>query len=139
MNDYTKAYTEVYYAINNFDEESKSKVPNEFIEFIKSKMNLKYAPIDNSEISEEAKAILSVVYSEYICSDSEKKNWDKLDELFEKSVNSQNSMNRDEFEFGNKKTQEKAEHTEIAVIDNKSRISKILDKIKSFFKSIWRK
>lgn len=139
MDDYTKAYTEVFYMINNFEENIKSKIPNEFMDFLRSKMNLKYVPIDDNSISEEAKAILSVVYSEYICSDEEKDKWDDLDELYLKSISVSAKQEAKQLEFHHKETDEKIDNTEISIVEEKSKITKLLEKIKKFFKSIWRK
>ena len=134
MEDYTKAYTEVYYAINNFDESLKSKIPEEFLTYVKNRMNLKYTPID-SEISEEAKAILSVVYSEYLCSADEKKKWDELDRLFQKS---QETSGVKVIEY-NKKEESKTENLELAVVNKKNKLYSLFEKIKNVFKSLWRK
>ena len=65
MENYARAYTEVYYAINNFEDNLKTKIPEEVLDFFRNRMDLKYTPVD-SEMSEEAKSILSVVYSEYL-------------------------------------------------------------------------
>ncbi|MBR2704202.1 MAG: hypothetical protein IKE91_01900 [Clostridia bacterium] len=134
MTDYSKAYTEVYYAINNFDDNLKAKVPEEFIDYVKSKMDLMYAPID-TEMSEEAKAILSVVYSDYLCEEGEKHTWDELDELFRK----QEAVSNQVMVENERPKETVVENKEIAVIEKKSKISRIFDKIKTFFKTIWRK
>ena len=134
MEDYTKVYTEVYYAINNFDDELKSKVPDEFLTYLRNRMNQKYAPVD-SEISEEAKAILSVVYSEYLCSAEEKKKWDELDNLFQKSE--QLSENKP-VEF-NRKEETATESKELVVVNKQNKLFSFFEKIKTFFKALWRK
>ena len=140
MDDYTKAYTEVFYMINNFEEDIKSKIPNEFMDFLKSKMNLKYAPVDDNSISEEAKAILSVVYSEYLCSGKEKEKWDNLDELYQKSISisAKQEAKQSEFYHKEKETEEKSDNKEIAIVEEKGKLTKIFKKIKKFFSSIWR-
>lgn len=133
MEDYAKAYTEVYYAINNFSDELKSKVPKEFINFISNKMDLKYTPVD-SEISEEAKAILSVVYSEYLCTSEEKHAWDELDNLFKK----QDELSKREVVRFNKEEKEINEDKELMVCKEKSWISSFFEKIRIFFRMLWR-
>lgn len=141
MDDYTKAYTEVLYIINNLEEDIKSKIPNEFMDFLKSKMNLKYAPIDENSISEEAKAILSVVYSEYLCSGEEKEKWDNLDGLYQKSISisAKQKAKQPELYHKEKETEEKSDNKEIMIVEENSKLTKILKNIKKFFKSIWRK
>ena len=133
MEDYRNAYTEVYYAINNFDDELKSKIPEEFLTYVRDRMNSRYAPVD-SEMSEEAKAILSAVYSEYLCSDEEKKKWDELDNLFKKSENTQKSK-----AFETKKENVVSESKEITIVNKQSKLFNFFEKIKTFFKALWRK
>ena len=101
---------------------------------MKSKMDLMYAPID-TEMSEEAKAILSVVYSDYLCEEGEKHTWDELDELFRK----QEAVSNQVMVENERPKETVVENKEIAVIEKKSKISRIFDKIKTFFKTIWRK
>ena len=138
MENYARAYTEVYYAINNFEDNLKTKIPEEVLDFFRNRMDLKYTPVD-SEMSEEAKSILSVVYSEYLCSSEEKLKWDELDEVFKK----QESVAK--YEGIKPKNEVVSENDgvernkEITVIEKKSAISQLFSRIKTFFKTLWRK
>ena len=84
MEEYEKSFTEVYYIINQMDDSLKKKIPKQVIETIFDKMDKGYIPLGN-ELSEEGKALLSVIYSEYLCTDQEKKRWDELDSMYYES------------------------------------------------------
>ncbi|MBQ3408059.1 MAG: hypothetical protein IJH12_02495 [Clostridia bacterium] len=139
MDNYGKAYTEVYYAINNFSDELKSKIPEDIINIIGNSMDTKYVPI-NSDMSEEARAILSIIYSDFLCTNEEKKIWSELDTLYKKSIktNSYKGIEFNRRNYNSTREDNKDESTAIAVIDKKSRIFGILKKIKRFLKSLWR-
>ena len=139
MDNYGKAYTEVYYAINNFSDELKSKIPEDIINIIGNSMDTKYVPI-NSDMSEEAIAILSIIYSDFLCTNEEKKIWSELDTLYKKSIktNSYKGIEFNRRNYNSTREDNKDESTAIAVIDKKSRIFGILKKIKRFLKSLWR-
>ncbi len=139
MDEYAKAYTEVFYMINNFEGNIKSKIPNEFMNFLKGKMDLKYTPIGTDNISEEAKAILSVVYSEYICSDAEKEKWNNLDEIYQKSISVEQTKNQLDFYRKSKENEERNKNTGITRIEEKSKLVTVLERIKTIFRSMWRK
>ena len=74
----TKAYTEVYYIINEMSEELKSFIPEKIIQNIKSKINIDYEfnlqnkDIEEVELLEDTEKILSVLYSDYLATEEEK-------------------------------------------------------------------
>ena len=81
---------ELNYIIENMDEEIRNRIPLSIRREIKSKMsdNLEMLLKDYEleDFSEETKAYLSVLYSEYVCLEkTEKDKWRKIDELFETS------------------------------------------------------
>lgn len=83
--EYKKAFTEVYYFVNQLREELIEKIPEEVIDNIAKRMDKSYIP-DRANMSQAGKAILSVIYSEYLCSDSQKRKWDEIDELYLKKI-----------------------------------------------------
>lgn len=74
----SKAYTEVYYIINQMSEELKSKIPEKFIKNIESKMDKDYEfymeddDYENAELLEDTEKILSVIYTDYLATEEER-------------------------------------------------------------------
>lgn len=74
----SKAYTEVYYIINQMSEELKSKIPEKFIKNIESKMDKDYDfymeddDYENTELLEDTEKILSVIYTDYLATEEER-------------------------------------------------------------------
>lgn len=74
-----KAYTQAYCVLQMLSEEDKKKIPEKLIEAIKSKMDNEYQFEVDTEDEEEPKLlvdtekILSVVYTDYLATDEEKK------------------------------------------------------------------
>lgn len=74
-----KAYTEVYNIINLMSDEYKEKIPNNIIEAIRYKMDKSYdfnIDIDNIEnivLMEDTEKILSVIYTDYLSSQHERR------------------------------------------------------------------
>lgn len=81
-----KAYTEVFYIINEMSEELRSKIPSEIIKNIENKMDRNYKfniedDIENAELLEDTEKILSVLYTDYFATDEEReviKNKEKM-------------------------------------------------------------
>lgn len=72
-----KAYTEVFYIINEMSEELRSKIPSEIIKNIENKMDRDYEfnienDIENVELLEDTEKILSVLYTDYLATDEER-------------------------------------------------------------------
>lgn len=75
-----RAYTEVYWIINQMSDELKSKIPTNVIHAIKDRMDLDYKfniyeedDIEEIDLLDDTEKILSVLYSDYIATDDEKK------------------------------------------------------------------
>ena len=81
MDNYAKDLTEVYYIINKLQLDLKEKIPKDLIEIIREKMDKKYIPIGR-DISDRASAMLSVIYSDYICEGEEKSRWERFDSSY---------------------------------------------------------
>lgn len=75
----SKAYTEVNFIINEMDSELSNKIPRDIKEMIRKKMDKNYEfCIENheweeKELLEDTEKILSVLYTDYIANDEEKK------------------------------------------------------------------
>lgn len=74
-----KAYTEVYRFIEMLPEELKRKIPDSLIKGIKNNMDTSYQfeiddeSLDDMELLEDTEKILSVIYTDYLASEDEKK------------------------------------------------------------------
>ena len=74
-----KAYTQAYCVLQMLSEEDKKKIPEKLIEAIKNKMDNEYQFEVDTDAEEEPKLlvdtekILSVVYTDYLATDEEKK------------------------------------------------------------------
>jgi len=139
----SNAYTELYYLIGNLENNLKEKIPCDIMEQIAKEMNKSFIP-DISNVSVEAKAMLSVIYSDYLCSPEENEKWKDLDRLYSNSVKiSQKSNivvneNENPNENTNSNNQTK-ETTDLVVVNNEGFLGKLLCKIKKLFNRIRRK
>ena len=142
--EYREAFTEVNEILKYFNKDLLKKIPKEFIENIKENMSTTYKVIyDNTKslneqnIKQETRAILSIIYRDYICDketkekiiQKDKKEWLELEEkkkeeyknteLFKSPIKNQNISN-DKY---------------LKVVEKQNIIIKIIEKIKE----IWRK
>lgn len=86
MNKQTVAITQLSYIISKMDPKIKHKIPFEVRKAISQKKDNSIIfyydeskPLYKQNILNETKSILSVLYSKYICSESEKKKWEEFD------------------------------------------------------------
>ena len=142
-NEYREAFTEVNEILKYLDKHLLKKIPKEFIENIKENMSKSYElKYDNTKglneqnLKQETRAILSVIYRDYICDDYTRKEIIKKDrkEWFELEQKKQ-SRN---IEFLNKKSidsQNTKENISLQIVKKQNIINKIMEVIKI----IWRK
>ena len=75
----SRAYTEVYNIINLLDEELKEKIPNNITKNIKDRMDRSYkchingVNIEEVELLKDTEKILSVIYTDYLATEEERK------------------------------------------------------------------
>ena len=142
--EYREAFTEVNEILKYFNKDLLKKIPKEFIKNIKENMSTTYKVIyDNTKslneqnIKQETRAILSIIYRDYICDketkekiiQKDRKEWLELEEkkkeeyknteLFKSPIKNQNISN-DKY---------------LKVVEKQNIIIKIIEKIKE----IWRK
>ena len=129
---YREAVSEVLEILQFADEEIINKIPLEVLKKLNSQKSITYIPkfketqkIEVEQISKKAKAILALLYRDYICTEEERKEFDK--QLVE--TNTQNQENMD---YSIKKFQKdtKIEFKNALPVEvKKNFIQKILDKI----------
>ncbi len=142
-NEYREAFTEVNEILKYLDEHLVKKIPKEFIDNIKENKSKSYElkydntkGLNENNLKMETRAILSVIYRDYICDDYIRKEIIKKDrkEWFELEQKKQ-SRN---IEFLNKKSidsQNAKENISLQIVKKQNIINKIIEKIKI----IWRK
>lgn len=86
-NVYKNAFKEVYYILQNTEEELINRVPQKFINFLENNMNKEYKinistniEIDKQNILPETENILALVYRSYWATDEEKIEFSNNDE-----------------------------------------------------------
>ena len=94
VKDYSRAFVELKEIIKYFDNDIKNKIPDELKQAINQVKQNGYhfvynekIPLYEQEILPETKSLLSILYSDYLCSIEEKKKWNKYD-LFEQQLES---------------------------------------------------
>lgn len=109
----SKAYTEVYYIINQMSDEMRSKIPDNIIKNIKARMDTKYMfsvpnnDFENVELLEDTEKILSVLYTDYFASEEERKvilNKEKL--IYDEKKNNEYKITKINDIFKNNKENE---------------------------------
>lgn len=86
--DYEEAISDVLYILKNSDDNILKKIPNRLIEFFEQNKSKTYIPdfdfdigIEKLNLKDKTKALLAVVYSDYLCSDTEREEYlKKLEE-----------------------------------------------------------
>jgi len=73
-----RAYTQVYWFINEMSDELKCKIPDKIIQNIRNRMDKEYefeidGNIEDIELMKDAEKILSVLYTDYIATEEERK------------------------------------------------------------------
>ena len=143
-NKFNIASTEVLYIIKYFFSTfSKSKIPDKFILFLKRNSIKGYKPkfdntknIEELQLSNETKSLLALVYRDYLCTDEEKQEFNKIlienDEEKQKELRKKYNVNSI---FKNSKEEKSKKTNNLPIEVNHSNLfKKIIDFIKQFFK-----
>lgn len=137
---YKKAYKELYEVICILTQDEISKIPQYIIENIKKKMDntYKFSIDKNKSILEqdlmpETQALIIELYQRYLSPEEEKEKWNKYNQMcYEKSELQKSKKYNPDNLF--KKKNIIPESNQLIVLENKSFIQKIIDKIKKTFK-----
>ncbi|MCM1230598.1 MAG: hypothetical protein NC489_10730 [Ruminococcus flavefaciens] len=85
---YPKSYTEVLELLKYFDEESLAKIPKEMIEVFENNCDRDYdfhldlnKPLDEQNLLQETRALIAVIYIDYLASPEERDEIRRRDEL----------------------------------------------------------
>ena len=141
---YCKSLVELNEIIKHMSLELQNKIPQEIKqEFIKN-MDKEYhftydktVSLEEQKIMPETQGLLSAIYSNYLCSEEEKKKWKEYDNFYKQEQNKQGNI--EVKEMFSKNMQEKnankvqTETKQLAIVKEKNIFRKILDKLKSWF------
>ena len=141
-NVYTNAFSEVYTIINILSEKLKKNIPTQLLELIEKERNENYdfkyndsLPIDEQDISSEAKAILTLIYRNYLCDSDEKKELDEIFEINEKKYYEKLTTNMFKNSQKPENNEEIVDNTETELVVYKENfITKIIKKFLSIFR-----
>ena len=84
ISEYRIAATEVVYILDYFSEEFKANIPTNFLKFLNEQAIPEYNPnfdfshgLDRLELRNKTKALLAMIYRNYMCSEKEKVEYEK--------------------------------------------------------------
>ena len=136
VNNYSRAYKDIFYILMSLEEKYKNKIPKELIRFFKENADNQYIPtIDFSKplieqkISEETEVLLCLINLNYWCTPEEKEKLLKKYEINEKEAEEQLQK---QYEIKFKEKPQIQDIKAIAVIEKENIFTKIL----RFFKGI---
>lgn len=143
---YSNALYQVSEVLKYVEEDLKEKIPEEFINYVELNKAKEYnwkidttKPLEEQDLLQPTKEILTVIYRNYMCDDEQRKELDKI--LNENEIKYQKEIrekyNPDDI-FKNRKKKVKTENvkneTTTAIVEYKeSLFRKILNKIKLIF------
>lgn len=136
-----KAYSELFEIINLLDESEKNKIPTEIYENIKSQKSKEYInqyntldDINENNIEEKTAILLTSLYLDYIANNEEKKEVEDVLKENEKKLSEKYST-ENMFKNRNKEENTQKINTMITIKKKETVFTKILNKIKSLFKT----
>ncbi len=141
-------FSEVYEIINHLTQELRNKIPSDFVEFVSKNKDNNYVSeidftknINEQKISKETRAILAIIYRDFLCTKEEKKKLIKEDEkyLLELEKTKSEKYSQDNLFKKDKINKEEVVEQEqtwypVVVKPKVGIIKKIIKKIISFFK-----
>ena len=142
MEEYSKAFYELKIIINKFDDGIKNKIPKNIIDIINKSADNNYEfhyndslALTDQNLLPETWGLLSILYSNYICSLDEKRKWIQYDE-FEKNLRNNKKLKKVEInelfaknKMDNNIAIEKTNHP--IIIEKENIIKRIINKIRN--------
>lgn len=133
--EYREAVSEVLEILQFADEEIINKIPLEVLKKLNSQKSITYIPkfketqkIEVEQISKKAKAILALLYRDYICTKEERKEFDK--QLIEANTQNQENMDYSIKRFHDNTKDTKLEFKNALPVEvKKNFIQRILEKL----------
>lgn len=145
---YRNSFKEIYDILQNTEDELVSKIPINFIDFIKSNMNSNYKTtinlyidIDKQPLSQQTTALLALIYRSYWATNTEKQEFaikDKNEFIEKEKRKKEEYKGKDIYnifaETDNINVNKTSVNNDLVVIKEKNFIKKLFNKILSIFK-----
>lgn len=141
-NEYSVAITEVLYILKYLPKDMTANIPTNFLNFLNENSIPDYKPdfdlskgLDNVRLKHKTKILLAIIYRNYICSEQERLDYDKilLQNENEYQVKLKEKYNTDNI-FKETKTEKNiSDNNNELVIYKKSYFTRIKDFIKKIF------
>ena len=140
-NEYSVAITEVLYILKYLPKDMTANIPTNFLNFLNENSIPDYKPdfdlskgLDNVRLKHKTKILLAIIYRNYICSEQERLDYDKilLQNENEYQVKFKEKYNTDNI-FKETKTEKNSDNINQLVIYKKSYFTRIKDFIKKIF------
>jgi len=139
--EYSKAFSQLSEIIKNMKKELREKIPSDLIEALEKAKDENYIfkynpsiPLKQHDLLPETKSLLSVIYSDYLCDETERKKWQEYDrfeaEILEKIKKSK--YNNEIFNNNANKSKDQENSNTNLVVKDKWYV-KIFKKIKGLF------
>lgn len=139
INDYSRAYKDIYYIIMAIEEEYRKKIPSDLIEFFKENADMQYIsninfskPLVEQKISQKTEELLCLINLNYWCMPEEKDKLLKKYAINEKEVEEQ-LRNKYQIEF--KKNPKIEEIKALATIEKENVLTRIIRFIKRIIRN----
>lgn len=155
ISNFNKGFVELKEIMKYFDDEIKNKIPNDLKKSIENVSKNEYQfiydkhlPLYEQNILPETKALLSILYSDYLCSQEEKEKWDeydkfeqqlaneKLEKQKQEKYNSNDLFKRKSNDFGNLIPREPKEKLEIVEYEKQKWYQKLIENVRKIFKKV---
>lgn len=136
---YLKAFVELNEIINHLNTNLKNKIPKKTLEAIKNSGDKNYQfKYDNTQSLSKQKllpetiSLLSIIYSDYLCSEEEKKKWDEYDKF---TLQKQEELKQEKYNANNLFKEQK-NNTSVVVLDEKKQLQVDGSKKQSFWSKL---
>lgn len=141
---YLKAFVELNEIINHLNTNLKNKIPTKTLETIRNTGDKNYKfqydntqSLANQKLLPETISLLSIIYSDYLCSEEEKKKWDEYDKF---TLQKQEELKQKKYNANNlfKEQKNATSNVNVVSLDNTNKLPVISSEKQSFWSKIKR-
>lgn len=141
---YLKAFVELNEIINHFNTNLKNKIPTKTLEAIRNTGDKNYKfqydntqSLANQKLLPETISLLSIIYSDYLCSEEEKKKWDEYDKF---TLQKQEELKQKKYNANNlfKEQKNATSNVNVVSLDTTNKLPVISSEKQSFWSKIKR-
>ena len=141
---YKKAFVELNEIINHLNTNLKNKIPTKTLEAIRNTGDKNYKfqydntqSLANQKLLPETISLLSIIYSDYLCSEEEKKKWDEYEKF---TLQKQEELKQKKYNANNlfKEQKNATSNVNVVSLDNINKLPVISSEKQSFWSKIKR-